>query len=106
MAIYCLLGVLAAFGALSLGWAAFGWLLPAWRSSVLICLCEPGLDPAWTALCYSWLHGLGLIKAPLLLVNSTLPPDAQEKLRQRHPGHRILHFGGASLQTGTGAEPN
>lgn len=84
MAVYCLLGVLAAFGVLSLGWAAFGWLLPLWRSSVLVCLCHPGMNPEWITLCYGYLQGLGLVKAPLLLVNSTLSPAAREKLRQRH----------------------
>ncbi len=82
MAIYCVLGVLAAFGALCVLWAAFGWLLP-WRGCSVVCLYRSVEDARLASLCCGWLHGLGLIKAPLLLVGSGLSETEQARLS--HP---------------------
>lgn len=60
-----LLGALAAFGLLSLAWAAFGWLLPGGRGAVLVCWGDPGEDVLWRM---KWLRGLGLVSWPLLIV--------------------------------------
>lgn len=75
MLVWWILGVLAAFGAFCALWAAFGWLLPVWRGCVLVCICKGQTEEARALLCWRWLRGLGLIKAPLLMVGSGLSAD-------------------------------
>lgn len=85
MLVWWILGVLAAFGAFCALWAAFGWLLPLWRGCALVCVCESGQDARQAAACYGWLHGLGLVKAPLLLVDTGLSDAERERLRHINP---------------------
>ena len=65
MGLYVLIGFLAAYGALSVLWAALGWLLPGMKGCVLVYLGRPG-----ESICrrYRWLRGLGLMDCPLLAV--------------------------------------
>lgn len=81
---YICLGTLAAFGLLSGLWALFGWLLPGSRGSALLFLCRPGKDVSWVLARYRWLRDLGLIRGPLLIIGSSLSPQEQERIRQRH----------------------
>ena len=62
---YVLLGALAAYGALSALWAAFGWLLPGLRGCTLVCI---GLPEEGARRRYRWLRGLGLLECPFLAV--------------------------------------
>ena len=68
MAWYILLGFLSAFGALSALWVIFGWLLPAGRQGLLICM---GDEKRSFARRYLWLRSLGLVSCPLILVERT-----------------------------------
>lgn len=83
---YIFLGALAAFGLLSGLWAMFGWLLPGGRGSVSIFFCRPGQAEDWALSRYCCLRDFGLLQGPLLIVGSSLPPEDQERLRQRHDG--------------------
>lgn len=74
-------GVLAAFGFLFLLWALFGWLLPLARGCCLVCLCPGETAPECALLCYRWLHGLSLVKPPLLLVGD-FSEEGQKRLRR------------------------
>lgn len=62
---YIIVGVLAAFGAYSLVWTLFGWLLPSGQGCALVCFGQPDegvLTRFW------WLRGTGLLRCPLLAV--------------------------------------
>ncbi len=79
------LGTLAAFGAFCVLWAVFGLFLPNCKGGALVYLCSPGKSCDGIVLYCRWLRGLGLLKAPLLLVDSTAPPIERQRLFQRHP---------------------
>ena len=61
---YVILGALAAFGLLSILWAAMGWLLPGGRGMALVCVGEPD---AGILARYKWLRSLGLLACPLIV---------------------------------------
>ena len=65
MAGYVILGAFAAFGLLSAIWAVLGWLLPSGKGCALVCYGMPdiGIVSRW-----KWLHGLGLLRCPLIAV--------------------------------------
>ena len=73
---YVIVGMLAAFGAFSALWAAFGWLLPGVRGCALVCF---GVPEEGTLHTVKWLKGLGLISCPLLIVaeEGKERPDAE-----------------------------
>ena len=62
---YVLLGFLAAYGALSVLWAALGWLLPGLKGCAVVYMGAPGEGIRRR---YRWLRGLGLISCPFLAV--------------------------------------
>ena len=66
MAGYVFIGALAAFGLLSVLWAALGWLLPSGRGCVLVCVDEP--DEGILSR-YRWLRDMGLLQCPFLIVS-------------------------------------
>ena len=65
MGFYVLIGILAAYGALSVLWASLGWLLPGMKGCVLVYMGAPSEGIRRR---YRWLRGLGLIDCPLLAV--------------------------------------
>ena len=71
---YVLLGALAAYGALSALWAAFGWLLPGLRGCALVCI---GLPEEGARRRYRWLRGLGLLECPFLAVTEEETEDTE-----------------------------
>ncbi len=75
---YVIIGFLAAFGALCAMWAVFGLLLPGARGGVLVCLCRDGNENAILRR-YTWLTGMGLLRCPLVFLESSL----EEKQRQQ-----------------------
>ena len=64
MALWVILGMLAAFGLLSAVWTALGWLLPDGRGMALVCL---GCPDEGIVSRYRWLRGAGLLRCPLLV---------------------------------------
>ena len=65
MAGYVIMGMLAAFGLLSMVWVAFGWLLPGGQGCVLVCYgaADPEIIARW-----KWLQSLGFLRCPLVAV--------------------------------------
>jgi hypothetical protein len=80
MASWILLSVLAAFGVLCVIWALFGFLLPGQRGTVLVCLCHPGNREEAIIRHYGWLRDLGLLKAPLVLIDGGLTEEERARL--------------------------
>ena len=66
MAGYVWIGVLAAFGLLSVLWAVLGWLLPGGRGCAVVCVDAP--DEGILSR-YCWLRDLGLLRCPLLILS-------------------------------------
>ncbi|MBQ8833959.1 MAG: hypothetical protein IJ001_03445 [Oscillospiraceae bacterium] len=62
---YVILGMLAAFGLLSILWAVLGWLLPSGRGCAVVCFGYP--DEGIVSRC-RWLRSLGLLSVPLIAV--------------------------------------
>ena len=60
---YVLLGFLAAYGALSVLWAALGWLLPGLKGCAVVYI---GLPTEGVLRPWRWLRGLGLVNFPFL----------------------------------------
>lgn len=79
------LGVLAAFGLLCALWALFGWCFGSDRGGILLCLCR-GKEHPHLLTRYRLLHRFGLLRCPLILVDSPLPPQAQDIARRAQPG--------------------
>ena len=89
MAIWIVLSVLAAFGALCAVWALFGFLLPGQRGTVLVCLCRPGHGEEAVIRHYGWLRDLGLLRAPLLLIDGGLTEEERARLQKCRQGVEI-----------------
>ena len=65
MALYVLLGMLAAFGAFAAVWTVFVFFLPEDAGCLLICVGQPqsGLAGRW-----KWLASCGLLRCPIIAV--------------------------------------
>ena len=65
MALYVLLGMLAAFGALAAVWTVWVFFLPKDTGCILICVGQPqlGFVTRW-----KWLAGCGLLRCPMIAV--------------------------------------
>lgn len=80
MATWIVLGVLAAFGALSVLWALFGFLLPGQRGAVTVCLCRGKGAEEQLIRRQRWLRDMGLIHCPLILLDGGLTEREKESL--------------------------
>ena len=89
MVIWILLTVLAAFGALCVLWALFGFLLPGQRGAALVCVCRPGNQEEAIIRHYGWLRDLGLLRAPLLLIDGGLTEEERARLLKCRQGVTI-----------------
>lgn len=76
--------VLAAFGSMCALWALFGWCFGSDKCGVLLGLCHGQPQPRLLTR-YRLLHRFGLLRCPLILVGSPLPPQAREAVRHAHP---------------------
>ena len=83
MAGYVILGALAAFGLLSILWAAMGWLLPGGRGMALVCVGEPD---AGILARYRWLRSLGLVACPLIVAAEDAAPMPSDGVEICEPG--------------------
>ena len=79
-----ILGVLAAFGLLCALWALFGWCFGSDRGGILLCFCREEVHPRLLTR-YRLLHRFGLLRCPLILIDSPLSPQARRILRRAHP---------------------
>ncbi len=86
---FVILGVLAAFGALCALWAVFGLLLPGARGGVLVCLCRQGSEEAILRR-YGWLQAMGLLRCPLVLLDSSLPQPRQRLITEKNSNIRFF----------------
>ena len=83
MATWIVLGVLAAFGALCAIWSLLGFLLPGQRGAVAVCLCRgDGTEEALIRR-HRWLHDVGLIHCPLILLDGGLTEDDKNRLTRQ-----------------------
>lgn len=78
MAGYICIGVLAAFGLLSILWCLFGWLLPSGKNGVLICIGDPVFVHR-----FLWLRSLGLLRCPLRIPDGDFSGRQRDALRER-----------------------
>ena len=67
--------VLAAIGALCGMWVAFGFLLAVPKGTVMVCLTPRDAEAAVRH--HGWLRELGLIRCPLILVDTEEDPWVQ-----------------------------
>ena len=94
---YICVGMLAAFGLLSISWCLFGWLLPGDRGGRLVYDGDSGFLHR-----YLWLRGLGLMKCSLTVVDPGF--SEAEKLRLEDRGIEICTREAAASRLGIGAE--
>lgn len=78
MAGYICIGVLAAFGLLSMVWCLFGWLLPGGDKGVLICTSDAAFVHRFV-----WLRSLGLIRCPLRIADKGFTEAERARLTER-----------------------
>lgn len=88
-AFYVIIGTLAAFGVFCAAFALFGCYFGCKQGSFLVYLCSEGEDIHPVVCRYRMLRGLGLFCGPLLLVESSVPPDMQQRLKGSNPGIRF-----------------
>ena len=87
MAIWIILTVLAAFGALCAIWALFGFLLPGQRGAAVVCICRGDEEPILRH--YGWLRGAGLLRIPLLLIDDGSTEEDKTRLLKGRQGVEI-----------------
>lgn len=89
MATLIILAVLAAFGALSIIWVLFGFLLPGQRGTAMVYLCrEDGIEEQILRH-YGWLRDLGLVRCPLLLIDCGMTDEERTRLLKNKQGVEI-----------------
>ena len=86
MARYIIWGALALLGLFCALWGAFGWWFGCGKGGAMVCLCSGGQPETAQIIRYSWLRGMGLVRCPLLLVDSDLSQKEQQLLCKRYPG--------------------
>lgn len=89
MVTWIVLAVLAAFGALCVIWALFGFLLPGQRGAALVCVCRGSAREEQLIRHYGWLRDLGLLRAPLLLIDGGLTEEERARLPKCRQGVEI-----------------
>lgn len=72
MAGYIVIGTLAAFGALCLGWLLLGWLLPFGEGCAVVCFGRPDEGSLSR---FRWLRNTGLLVCPMLAVDAPEQPE-------------------------------
>lgn len=89
MAGLIILAVLAAFGAFSVLWALFGFLLPGQRGMTMVCLCRGEGEDEPILRHYGWLRDWGFVRCPLLLVDCGMSEDERDRLLKGRSGIEI-----------------
>lgn len=87
MAGFVILGTLAAFGVLCIAGLLVGLLLPRPRGGVLVYAAGKGEDVILRR--YFWLRELGLLRCPLILLDSKLPGPRKHRLTEKCPSVRF-----------------
>lgn len=100
---YFVLGTLAAFGALSLMWTLFGWLLPGGKGCAVVCC---GVPYPEALIRFRWLRSLGLLNCPVILVSeSAVVGTDAEKCNEEELLVRLKQEYDRYYGTGTGDSP-
>lgn len=89
MITWIVLAVLAAFGALCVIWALFGFLLPGQRGAAVVCICRGDAREEQLIRHYGWLRDLGLVRAPLLLLDGGLTEEERARLLKCRQGAEV-----------------
>lgn len=80
--------LLAAVGIVSLIWCVLGWILPD-AAMLVVFRCPQGYHPDGAICRYRWLHSLGLIRGPLLIVGQ-IPAQEQDIWKKRYSNVEFL----------------
>ena len=83
MAMWILVGMLAAFGALCALWVLFGFLLPVQHGTVTVCLCCGQGQEEHLIRRHRWLRDMGLTHSPLILLDGGLTEQERERLTRQ-----------------------
>ncbi len=83
MGIWFLWAMLAAFGALSGLWAIAGFFLPRQKRTAMVCWCGCPDGAASAIRRYRWLHSLGVLRCPLILIDEGLTESEQHRIRKQ-----------------------
>ena len=81
---YVLLGFFAAVGVLSLLWLCAGLFLPDEKKQP-VAICCPQNGTLTLLRRYRWLRELGLVRCPIVLLDSDLSLQEQKTLAQHYP---------------------
>lgn len=85
------IAVMASFGAMSILWAIFGWMLPGGAGGIIICFGEPGASETGFVRRYLFLRDLGLLNCPMILVDRGMTETERRWLNKRCSGIVIMN---------------
>ena len=80
------IAVMAAFGAVCMIWALFGWMIPGSKGGIMVCFGTPGLPESAFFRRYLFLRNLGLLEIPLIIVDRGLSAPERRKLEHTYRG--------------------
>lgn len=80
---YVMIGVFAAFGVLCALWVLLGVFLPGSRGCAAAVLCPPEQEEILLRR-YLWLRELGLTRCRLILLDSHLPEEKQQRIMEKY----------------------
>lgn len=80
MAVYIILGTLAAFGLISVIWTLVSLLIPKKQAGAVAYLCHGGLSELPGLRRWLWLKNWGLMTAPILLIDCGLTEQERKEL--------------------------
>ena len=83
MAMWILVGMLAAFGALCVLWVLFGFLLPVQHGMVTVCLCRGQGQEEHLIRRHRWLRDMGLTHSPLILIDGGLSEEERGRMARQ-----------------------
>ena len=102
MAVYILVGTLAAFGALCVLWTLLGWLLPRKKGCALVFWQAP--EPEGM-IGYLWLRELGLLHCPILILDGSRELPGTEFCEREDLLLRLKQEWNRDYGTGNGDSP-
>ncbi len=80
---FVILGVFAAFGVLCVLWVLYGALLPGFKGGAMVFYSKPDTEEAILRR-YGWLRDLGLVRCPLILLDSGTSVERREQIHRKY----------------------
>lgn len=81
---YVIFGFFAAFGVLCASWTVLGMLLPVKEGCRMTLRCPPQQELAALRR-FCWLHEMGLLRAHLTVLDSSLTDRQKRMIAKKHP---------------------